>query len=1132
MSTLQQSLDVGDMVEDKEASIETKSLPSSADHTMMTPRIKTLFPIDAKLFQYYYILEKIDRFETIIRSVKETQRNSKSPIVDPQAIILLSGVIFNVNENFYRRSELLQNCQKYNPAQKVDVPLLLNPISFDSLENISRNNPVGPYGIPLDKWIPLPNKRKALESMILLEILLHSVKEVINFKFEAALKQFNTQHKLNETRFSIQHKTNKIEFTELAIIENFIFKDIPEIDIKKQESVLKYYLKTQFEFLEIEIATFQNIIGTLKSDVHHSIISIARQKQHQLEQSNTLSPLYVIYLLLLRIADLYVQIRKSGKTIYFQNINYFLPYSKQRKDLLEILQKNSLLFTKAKQNSMLLTLISKYSRRTEIKNLSLDSNIFVSEFRKVAVEMIKVLEQMIAALKGLHNQWTMLVAEGRDNEFNKEYLREKMKERVANDRMKRMSLALENQQELKNQLKNQLSGTVSPKNMVHQKNLNRVSSIGNMNESIDENNELKVSAPAIRNPVQKTTSPSLMKSRPINGITRASSTSSSRLSSLTSSSHSPFNRPNSAGENSTPSSRTSSLTRTDSQREIARRLSVGEMKSVTAKKLSEIESISENNDEFLEPPKIGNLRPNSLQRKVSNSSLTPINSPKGSRTPSSPSSISSRSNSLTSSPSTRRSEMLQRRSSVNLSKSTSYAQLRSQIQNRPVGGSPSNAAAGASKASVRRRQSIIGLKSVNDEREKTNGDHARAAALATSKNVQSHLTAQQRLQNHIKKSSENGSVYSKPLDRKVMSTKSSMILKSQNVNSEIQTEEETKSVNSATEVERTIDELIDVDTPLLEITPASPIAKKKLMFDILDEEDNDSRNTNGISNTCTKIENENDLVNEEENIDKVSDFPSPLNSLKSTSLEAQNALKLQHANRSRSNSNHAINNNGTVLSNGSTPRNLKVRPNGFISPSKQTLSASPISASKSTSPTKNRSRSNSAVQKGLSNGSSNELSRQSTISRSRTRSRSSSVVVGNVIVYPSNDPGNIAEGEELSKKVRFTGVTEYSEDEDAPTPLRAQKQIKQKWAAYKPLFRKLNSQEGMVFKQNHGEDTENLSIAPHSDEPMLSSFKSAPQTHQYTLRSPSVASNTHTPSEAQIHVANATRRLSRIFRRK
>lgn len=1008
----------------------------------------TLFSIDAKLLQYYYLNEKLLSFIHITKKLKESMKDSQLSnigVVDPQSVVLLSGSIFNINDNFYRRSELLQNCQKYNPAQKINVPFTLSPVSFDSLENISRNSPVGPYGTPLNKMVPLPNKKIILESIILLELLLLSVYEVVNVRFKTSLSEFNRQHGIEETKNSLNSKLNKLQFEELLIAENLKFSSIPEIPINKQELILKFYLKNQFNFLEGKIAIFQNIIDKLKSEIHKNISSISKSKNSSRNQSTLL---YNMYILLLRIADIYIEIRKSGKTIYCQNINYFSPYSKQCKNIREILNKMSIYFINSKQNSMILTLISKYAKRTEIKNINMDFNIFVSEFRKTSLDMVSLLDNMVSSLKGLHNEWTMIVSEGKDNEFSKEYLREKLRERVNLDREKRKSIMIENQKELKLQMEHQLAGSVTPSNIHNNSqkfNVHRISSMDsikekidgdnddiNKNELIDEdgkkattlqtksslssiqrriatNNTSNANNPAVNVKVHRMS----ISGVPNNNIepTKTKTSVSSTRKSLTSSARSPFYN------NINNDSRSNSLTRTDAARQsVTKKTSLGDFKAdIKSNKLSDISE----SDSFIEPPKIGG---NYLESKSSNdlSSSSPSRSPSLSRN----SPINrNRTNSLTSSPnSVKNGDIIKRRSSVIIPRSPSQSQLQqSQL---------TAAARGANLASVRRRQSIIGQPSpTNSDKEA----HIKAAALAAKQNISPNLTAQQRLQQHILKSARNGSVYSKPLENRRVS----MILPTNNDNN---------NENDDVRIENLIDPNIEI-----EIISTSP---------------NKSEMIEGVSNELNSLisEDSNTFNNEE----TLTEFPSsPLNSLKTTSLEAQNALKLQRINRSRSNSNQNL----IMNSNSNTPLSKPAR-------------LSPTKPSSSPSPTKIRSRSNSALNKMLpvskqvsidsnSNGSITDLSRSSSVSSSiSTRTRSNSAL-GNTVVVSGNETIPVNSNGEFIKRVRFTGVSQYSEDEDAPTPQRMQKQIRQKWAAYKPLFRKLNSQEGLVFKQNLHDDEAN-----------------------------------------------------------
>ena len=1170
---------------------------------MLGNTAKTLFPIDAKLMQYHYTLEKITRFHQEVATINESVRVNADIVYDPQSIMLLAGAIFNLNDNFYRRAELLQNCLKFNTAQKIDVPLVLAPISFDSLENISRTHPVGPYGMPLDKLVTLPNKKKIQETLVLLDFLLKSVYDVILQRYNIALSQFNKHHGTSETRESLTTQLQDLNFSELELIPRLHFKEIPEINLKHQESIMNFYLTTQFQFMELKCISFQNIVDELKVNVH-GFISHLTKSMKQPQMASHASSLYSMYLTLVRIADLYIEIRKTGKTVYFQNINYFSPYLRQRKTLHVTMTKMIIHFTQSKQNGMILTLISKYAKRSEIKNMSLDYNIFVAEFRKVSLEMICLLDTMINLLKSLHDEWTDICTNGKDKEFSKEYLREKLRERVSNDRAKRLSVLIENQKEMKIQMEHQKTGAVSPKDMndIHSltqqklkqsqppsslssggKSVRRVSSM----DSIDEHKAPIIPRAATQ---QRNISPNTMKLRRASVIGTVSSVASqpasaqtSRVSSLTGSAHSPFYRPNSAGSISASTSRNNSLTRTDALRQQVIKSKPKSSDSSSSPVLSA--------DEFSEPPRIGD---SAMQKITPNNSL-PGGSNTGSPRPlstASPGGISrspslarrrvnasasssannsrapSRTGSLTQSPSTiKNREMLQRRSSVNLSHSPSYNQLRA------ASGSPSShtaaAAAGASAsvsastAGVRRRQSVIGMGSITRDSEQDKESSTRAAALATRNNTPHHLTAQQRLQQHILKSAQEGSVYGKPLEKRrvtaspykssspspdtinsattptttttttatngnASSNSSVRVSRSSSINS---SDSELNSVRHDPSQTKTIDETIDESlaseleslkiTPQLRIDPSSPIRAARVNVD-----GDLKKKTGGDIDSET---------------DSLSEFPSsPLNSLKLASLEAQNALKLQRLNRSRSNSNQQ---NGSSIQTTPTSaavlaaKRMSVSVSAPVSLSPMRLGSPQIAGSPSQSPSasRTRSRSNSALQMNhVSSPSRAGVSSSAQTVQSRSRSRSASIsrrnsVIGNTMVVSEADVTRIIEegNEDGEKRVRFTGVTEYTEDEDAPTPQRLQKQIRQKWSAYKPVFRKLNQQEGLVFKQNHFEGHEQIDM-DYAQQPQLQQPQMPlPRT---TLRETATA----VPEKMGLSVGSlgGSNRFSRLFRKR
>lgn len=981
--------------------------PSRLAHEPPSVRqIETLYPIDAKLLQYHFILDKVDVFLSKVQKLKLEIKQDTNFVIDPQTILLLSGTIFNINDNFYRRSEILQMCQKFNPSQKINLSPIISPISFDSLENIGKNSPVGPFGISLDKCVPLPSRKKMNDTLILLENLLNSVYDITLQRFESLLINFNNQHGLKETKSSIKEKLVFLDFDEIKSIDKFNFQDVPKIDLKKQEYIRKYYLTSQFQFLEVLIGDYIHIVDNIKQSIHNSIISLTKQKT----QNNRTNPLFAMYTNLLRLADLYVEIRKIGKTIYFQNINYFQPYTKQRTALKATLSQMNILFTQSKQNGMLLSLISKYARRTEIKNLRMDFNIFVSEFRKVSLEMVTLLDKMIGVLKGIHGEFTLIVGEGKDSDFSTEYIRSKLRERANSERVKRLSMIHMQQEEMKVKLEHQIAGASVANNMSHiNKRLNLVQA---------GKQEVTPQPTIVRRVEHRNITPNTQLARraSINGVIPAQS--SSRLSSLKGSSHSPFYRPNASGSASPSvnSSRSNSLTRTDGMRQIARKVSLD---SLT------IGSISEDGA-FVEPPKIGEDGVVSSQSTSSQSS-TPTSSKISSDTTKTPTTqnvtrSSSRSNSLTSSPSSRaqllqrrgsvnlstppgiaspasRSEYLRRRASVNLSSpSNSTNSLtrtndqREVVQRKPNVNTSSPSTSNSNKlvsqpstsspGNLERRRSVVGVPNEVSS-------YSKSAAIQANKNsTPVHLTAQQRLQQHIMKASRNGTMYAQQL------------------------QSPRKTPNSSTSPPS------GEETPTLIVSPPSPAAKPP-----------------------------------------IDDLPtSPLNSLKTGSMEAQKAIKMQLLNRSRSGSDANLSNYSLqdklspskpkgLTSSSPSPTKIRSRSNSASVARKLALTSDKASNSGSASVSRNRSRANSA-------------------SSRQTLSRTNSVLGGNTMVYKPEDT-HLDESEE--KRVRFTGVQEYTEDEDAPTPQRMQKQIRQKWAAYKPLFRKLNSQEGLALKLHKGD---------------------------------------------------------------
>lgn len=372
--------------------------------------MSSIFPNDAKLIQYTYIQQKAKTYLTHVTEIKELAKKDSSLVFDTQLIITLAGVVFNLNDNFYRRSEILQSCQKYNGLQKIDISPSENPINFDSLENISRNCAVGPFGIMKGKYVPLPEKRKIFDTIVLLELLLVNVLEIVDIK----VKSLQTQSKIK--------MNDNYSFLELESIEKLKLCDVPDLDIRQQESILRYYLKSQMHNLKIVNSAYDEILQSTIPKVTN---------------------VYGMYNQLLRLADLYAEMRKIGKMVFFQNLRFFEPYQRSRRSLAVVLKEVNILFTQSKQNGMLLTLISRYARRTIIKDFKLDYSHFVTEFRKTASEIHTLVSKMLDSLKKLVDEYQSIEDEGKLKEFDQEYIRDKLKKDAATREQERRKINLE-----------------------------------------------------------------------------------------------------------------------------------------------------------------------------------------------------------------------------------------------------------------------------------------------------------------------------------------------------------------------------------------------------------------------------------------------------------------------------------------------------------------------------------------------------------------------------------------------------------------------------------------------------------------------------------------------------------------
>ncbi|KAG7832397.1 hypothetical protein KL943_005055 [Ogataea angusta] len=851
---------------------------------MPAPAIKECVPLDsldARILQYRYASQKILKLIENVKSLVKICSQEKK-IAFTKYIILLNGCIFNVNDNIYRRSEILINGNKFNPAQSIEPSPNTNAVSFDCMDNSTNYDTTR---------LRLPTVRQSMDTLKLLELLLINTFEIYDHKWKTAMNERSTQEaKRDKPLFTLDDIADMLEFPELQSMQ-LLVDDEPEntsADAKADISLRSFDLKSlniNLVNFELAMSLFRNRIDALgRCKVKENLLSSPRYK-FILQRS---------LLLLLHLADFYGVVRKFGKMLYHNNSFYFENYARTSDSLRVVMKNLEVYFNQSKKNSLLLAAITRITRNGSLMAVRPDN---IHELYKVSDDTYSLLSTMMLVLKRFQAEWQIIIDSNRSNEFDKEQLRRKLKEQTIRERNEQKRLQF--------------------------------------NAQLDRNMEaMHISPEKFKADMEK----------------------QSRF-----------------------------------QKELfddaieARLIKEAGVRDQEQQKAEEMQQkVGEREKQLREELRSARSSPNSLSRQSSisrsRSSSLQSNQDDGSLRRSK--STSSRRNSLLVTPEIQRTIPEQ-----NESVSDPISPL-VVFQTPTI--NATTAGAGASSNLSPHPQTIV------SKPQNSPVDHARAAALASKKVTQPPLTAQQRLQQHIMKSSQNGQAIAKRIEPKPRP----------------------RSLYAH-----------------LNGSPAKFL---------------DGANSGSRSNS----------------LQSDAEFPtSPLNSLKQSNFPD---FQVQ-TNRSRSGS---LQGSENLQSPGNSAAG-RASPSNSVSRSRSgSLSQRPVSSiPEGDETTKDSEADNTATR--------NSPSKTSENSSIKTRSRASSTRqngppqnLGNVLVVPEDSSPELDANGEVIKKVRFTGVPEYSEDEDAPTPQQMQKQMRQKWSSYKPQFRnrtkQLNSQEGLAFRKFQG----------------------------------------------------------------
>ncbi|CDK29418.1 unnamed protein product [Kuraishia capsulata CBS 1993] len=383
--------------------------------------------LDARIVQYQYGLLKLSRYVEKIRELRDICREKGPETVFPIPTypMLLSGSIFNLSDNIFRRSEILINGGKFNPAQSVDPPTNTNSVNYDIMENATNYDTT--------KLI-IPESKRSFESLRLFEHLIINAHQIYSKKLQQALQE-RTACRVPDSAgypqtFDWAEISDLLQPVELAVIPSFIYETTPEnsndaeaVRQSMRDSDLKV-LKAVTESVDVSLATLRDYL---------SIMCTCKTKEVLLKAPHASYMMHRGFAILLRLADLYAVLRRIGKRVYLFNYHHFQNYVRLDDGLRHALAVVTAYFNQPKKNNVLLASVTKLTRQGAYAMVRSDSTLAIA---KQGIEACALITAMNESLKNLAIRWTDLNKKN-FNLPNKAQMRDRL--RVQTAELKRQS---------------------------------------------------------------------------------------------------------------------------------------------------------------------------------------------------------------------------------------------------------------------------------------------------------------------------------------------------------------------------------------------------------------------------------------------------------------------------------------------------------------------------------------------------------------------------------------------------------------------------------------------------------------------------------------------------------------------
>ncbi|QOU21701.1 hypothetical protein BRETT_001427 [Brettanomyces bruxellensis] len=341
----------------------------------------TFDSLEAKIIQFHFCSSKTLRLISLVqRLIAELKTGNVVITKDAAAyLILQTAVLFNVSKEIYERSAILLRGCTFNPSQPIKPDSSGSAINFDCIDN-------NLSGMSL----PAKSSPSTLDTLQLFEVLLINMSHIYDAKLRNAAKlrsKMSGSAGEEGSRWKEIAPKEILKFPELSFAATTILTTKNSLEaIPMFSDAYREILTSQIELIRTQLA---EMIDTDADPVAGTYLMHRR------------------YLLMLRLADLYCIICRTGQKIYRDNFQLLSKFARNGNEGLRMaLQGLSRCFMRKGGNKYLNRIIERYSESTDAYNTRLT---YLEDFYHAEMETESSIMKMIQVLKDLKVQWSKIL---------------------------------------------------------------------------------------------------------------------------------------------------------------------------------------------------------------------------------------------------------------------------------------------------------------------------------------------------------------------------------------------------------------------------------------------------------------------------------------------------------------------------------------------------------------------------------------------------------------------------------------------------------------------------------------------------------------------------------------------------